>query len=501
MKKIIVLTFAVLLICALSLSAQKKAETPAKPVNKGYKIAVLLHGAQPSDTLFLKAYEGNRSSIVSTVVVTSGGEAIFSDTTSLPVGMYSLQMNNAQQSLDFFISEGEPQHFRVAYAQVEGLSSAHFDGSTENEALADYMRYMKQQQYQMQALQNRMQRLMQVPDSAASISRQMGELYNEVKAKWTSIEQEYKGKLFALFISSIRDPEPVPFNPPAYPVPNIDSLEQAHYYNFFKEHFFDSFDFSSPDAANILKMPFYGNRLSTYVTQVVKPTKNEMQPSVDQLMKKVESNREIYKYTVSQLYNLLNEAPSPELNEVATYVGQTYVVDRPEMWDDTEYVEYMSDRLIKAKLNPIGAIATDLKLEDLSGNWISLHDVQAPFTVLYFFNPLCHSCAVITPQVYQLYEQYKSKGVKVFAVYVDHRRSDWTPYLTEKGFLDWINVWDPDEKGSAGVYDKYDVHAIPSIYLLDNSKKVIAKDLYFNELEMWMQQLFQETTVPATPQP
>ncbi len=482
----------------MSLPAQKKTAAPAEPADKGYQIEVLLHGAQPSDTLFLKAYEGNQTGMVDTAVVTSGGKAVFSGSTVLPTGMYSLQMSNAQQSLDFFLSEGAPQHFRVAYAQVEGLSSAHFDGSAENEALADYMRYIKQQQYLLQALQNRMQRYMQVPDSAVAISRQMEQLHSEVKAKWTSIEQEYQGKLFALFISSIRDPEPAPFNPPAYPAPNIDSLERAYYENFFKEHFFDYYDFSSPDAANILKMPFYSGKLSTYITQVLKPTKNEVQEGVQLLMKKVESNSDVYQYTVGQLYNMFREAPHSELNELAIYMGETYVINRPEMWSDSIYVAKMADALAKAKLNPVGAIATNLKLEDLSGNWMSLYDVQAPFTVLYFFNPLCHSCAVVTPEVHKLYEQYKNKGLKVFAVYVDHRRSDWTPYLTEKGFTDWINVWDPDEKGSAGVYDKYDVHAIPTIYLLDGSKKVIAKDLYYNELEMWLQQVMQDTvTLPA----
>ena len=469
MKKTIILIFVGLLMCALSVSAQKKT-TAGATAKKGHKIEVLIHGIQSADTLFLQAGEGDKVFIVDTAVVAANGKAIFAKDTPLPVGMYNMVLKTTGQPLDFFfvISAGEPQHFQITYTPGEGWASVHFEGSPENHTLVNYMRYMIQQQ------QHR-----EDPD-------QMKHLQAEMKAQRIAIEKDYKGKMLALFVTSIQEPEPKPFPHPG-PALNAGELEREYYYRFFRDHFFDNYDFSSP---YILRMPFYGRSLGTYIVRIVRPEKDEMKLAVDNLVKKIEKNEDVYRYTVDKFYQMLREAPFPELNELAGYVGDTYIVNRPEMWNDPDYVAKVAERLAKAKLNPVGSIAADLKLQDLSGNWISLHDVQAPFTVLYFFNPLCHTCVVVTPLVYELFKQYRSKGLQVFAIFVDNRREEWEPYIIQNGFLDWINVWDP-ENGAAGIHDKYDVTAIPTIYLLDRDKKVIAKDIFVDELQMWVQQVFQ----------
>nr|MDR0692187.1 thioredoxin family protein [Prevotellaceae bacterium] len=103
------------------------------------------------------------------------------------------------------------------------------------------------------------------------------------------------------------------------------------------------------------------------------------------------------------------------------------------------------------------------------------------------YNPQCGACAEITPKVYKTYQNYKNKGVQVFAVYVDRDSDMWMKYVTENKYFEWINVWDADE--TADIYSKYDLHAIPMIYLLDRDKVVKAKDLEQSHLELWLNQL------------
>jgi len=43
------------------------------------------------------------------------------------------------------------------------------------------------------------------------------------------------------------------------------------------------------------------------------------------------------------------------------------------------------------------------------------------------------------------------------------------------GRLYWINVYDPD--GSSKIEEKYDLYALPMIYLFDKDKKVVYKDI------------------------
>jgi peroxiredoxin len=442
-------------------------------------ITITLDGVQAGDTALLKAYRPKQKT-VDTCIVREEGQLSFHSDTLLPVGMYCIGIGD--RTLDFFLSEGEPQSFSIQYNLDEGLASAQFTGSPENQALAGYLRFMREKQMQRQHLQQRIQSNGEHADSLALLNAQMETLVREVKNKWAEIETAHSGKLIALFISSIREPEPAPFMV-ADSSANIDSLRQDYYYTFFRDHFFDNYQFSSP---YLLQMPFYSQALTTYFTRLLKPEKQETIEQMARLMEKLKDNKPLYRYTVRELYDLYKNVPYPELEGLYLEVGGNYIVDRPEMWDSA-YVDKVAFNIKLAAMNPVGSQTTDLKLNDMTGNAMSLYDVQAAYTVLYFYNPQCGACAEITPKVHTAYQKYKNKGVQLFAVYVDRDKDMWMKYVMENKYLDWINVWDADE--TAGIYSKYDLHAIPMIYLLDKDKVIIEKDLSHNNLELWLSQL------------
>jgi thiol-disulfide isomerase/thioredoxin len=235
-------------------------------------------------------------------------------------------------------------------------------------------------------------------------------------------------------------------------------------------------------------MPFYSQALTTYFTRVLKPDVQEMSTQIAWLLKQQEGNKALYRYTARELYDLFKSVPYyPDLEVLYVEIGREYIAGRPDMWDDTMYVKKVSLLVQLSALNLVGTKTTDLKLNDLAGNSLSLYDVQAAYTVLYFYNPECGSCAKITPEVHKMYQNYKNKGVQVFAVYIDRDQDVWRKYVVGNQYLDWINVWDADE--TAGVYNKYDLHAIPMIYLLDKDKVILKKDITEGQLDLWLDQL------------
>lgn len=474
MKRIFVLLLGCLFIMNNLFAQQQSVDKSQKA-----SITVTLDGVQAGDTVLLQAYRPKQETI-DTCIVREGGQLAFHSDTLWPVGMYCV--NIADRTLDFFLSEGEPQSFNVLYNFNEGLSSAQFTGSPENQALAEYVRFMREKQMRRQQLQQRIQSNGEHPDSLALLNAQIETLIQEVKNKWTEMETAHSGKMIALFISSIREPEPPPFTAPDASA-NVDSLQRDYYYTFFRDHFFDNYQFSSP---YLLQMPFYSQALTTYFTRLLKPEKLEVTGQMARLLEKLESNKPLYRYTVRELYDLYKNVPYPELEGLYLVVGENYIVDRPEMWDSA-YVDRVAFNIKLAAMNPVGDKATDLKLNDLAGNALSLYDVQAAYTVLYFYNPQCGACAEITPKVHATYQEYKNKGIQVFAVYIDRDKDVWMNYVTENKYFDWINVWDADE--TAGIYSKYDLHAIPMIYLLDKDKVVMAKDLEQGSLDLWLNQL------------
>jgi hypothetical protein len=86
----------------------------------------------------------------------------------------------------------------------------------------------------------------------------------------------------------------------------------------------------------------------------------------------------------------------------------------------------------------------------------------------------------VTGKLRSVYEKVKGKGVEVFAVYMDRKTETWKKYIADKN-LGWINVYDPS--GEEQIEKKYDIYAIPMIYLLDQDKKVTAKDVPVEKLE------------------
>jgi peroxiredoxin len=475
MKKLFVLLLSSVFITGLSFAQQQTINNP-----QDFSITMTLGGAQVGDTVLLQAYRPKRETI-ETVLVKEEGKFTFHSDTLLPTGMYSIGLGN--YAFDFFISEGAPQAFSIQHNLNEEMASIRFTGSPENQAWIDYIRFIQEKQMRRQQLQQRLQSNAEQLDSVALLSAQMETLGQEVKSKWAEVEGAYPGKMLALFISSIRETEPPAFTVPDS-VANKDSVYRDYYYTFFREHFFDNYQFSSP---YLLRMPFYTQALNTYFTRLVKSEKPETTERIAWLLEKLEENKPLYRYTVRELYELYKNVPYPELEGLYLNIGEAYIVGKPEMWDDASYIERVERAIQVAKMNSVGEKATNLKLTDLAGNDISLYDVQAAYTVLYFYNPECGACAEITPKVHEAYQTCKGKGIQAFAVYIDRAQDVWRNYVVSNNYLDWINVWDADE--TADIYSIYDLHAIPMIYLLDRDKVVIEKDLNPNNLELWLSQL------------
>jgi thiol-disulfide isomerase/thioredoxin len=475
MKKVFVLLLSSVFITGLSFAQQQTTNSP-----QDFSITVTLDGAQAGDTVLLQAYRPRRE-VIETALTQEGGKCTFHSDTLLSAGMYSIGLGNF--AFDFFISDGAPQVFSIQHNINESLASVRFTGSPENQAWIDYIRFIQEKQMQRQQLQQRTQANAERIDSMALINAQIETLNREVKSKWAEIESAFSGKMLALFISSIREVEPPPFTVPDT-VANQDSVYREHYFAFFREHFFDNYQFSSP---YLLRMPFYTQALNTYFTRLVKFERLETTGRIAWLLEKLEENKPLYRYTARELYELYKNVPYPELEGLYLYIGETYITGKPEMWDDAAYIERVERAIQVAKMNPVGEKTTDLKLNDLAGNAVSLYDVQAAYTVLYFYNPECGACAEITPKVHAAYQTCKGKGIQVFAVYIDRARDVWMNYVVENKYLDWVNVWDADE--TADIYGKYDLHAIPMIYLLDKDKVVIERDLDPNKLELWLSQL------------
>lgn len=82
-------------------------------------------------------------------------------------------------------------------------------------------------------------------------------------------------------------------------------------------------------------------------------------------------------------------------------------------------------------------------------------------------------------------EWIKNNKLKILAVYPDEDLEAWKKHISYMP-AGWINSY--DSTVSLKNDEIYDLKAIPTLYLLDKDKKVVLKDVTFNQVENYLKQ-------------
>lgn len=127
-------------------------------------------------------------------------------------------------------------------------------------------------------------------------------------------------------------------------------------------------------------------------------------------------------------------------------------------------------------LNAAGTKAADFRFSDRYGKVRTLYSVKAPWILLFFSNPGCEACKSIIDKLNasSTIETMISSGMlAVLNIYIDEDLAEWYNYMHVYP-ESWYNAYDPDYviRGD----ELYHLRAIPSLYILDEEKRVVMKD-------------------------
>lgn len=140
-----------------------------------------------------------------------------------------------------------------------------------------------------------------------------------------------------------------------------------------------------------------------------------------------------------------------------------------------------------AEKNRPGMKAADFVYTLASGKQARMYGLKAEYTLLFFYNPDCHTCADVKQAMQRsllLKDMVSGGRMKVLTVYPDEDVSLWRNHLGEMSD-EWINGYD---KGQVLTVEKrYDLSSIPSFYLLDKDKKVLLKDADWREVMQFLE--------------
>lgn len=151
---------------------------------------------------------------------------------------------------------------------------------------------------------------------------------------------------------------------------------------------------------------------------------------------------------------------------------------------ETEQAEIMLSKINRLKRIDVNASAPNFSLHDVNNKLINMHKVNAKIKIIDFWASWCGPCRMENPNMINLYNKFKDKGLQIISVSLDKRDKDWRKAL-EEDKLPWINLRIPND-WSSDIVKQYNITAIPAIFILDSSNRIIAKQLRGERLKQFI---------------
>lgn len=199
---------------------------------------------------------------------------------------------------------------------------------------------------------------------------------------------------------------------------------------------------------------------------------------------RTEAERKMFDYITDLADKYLYDPNSPMRNE-EFYIPVLEVMMASSLLDETEKIRPKA-RLELAQKNRIGTKASDFTYTLASGKQSQLYQIKSDYTLFFINNPGCHACTATiealknAPIISQL---IKDQKLTVLSLYPDEELDEWKNHLSEFP-SEWINGY--DRTLTIRKESRYDLKAIPTLYLLDANKNVLLKDATTQTIEEYL---------------
>lgn len=442
----------------------------------GYNIRFKVDGLKDT-TAYLGYYYGESTFVKDTAKVSQAGEFVFDGRQTLPQGVYFLVLDKTRI---FEIVVSQDQHFSLETSTADYVKNMKVTGDADNKLFFENMVFNMERHQEAEPYIKIIQDSTLSEDQKKEARENFIKVNEKVLAYQEKVINEHPATLTARIFKANK-PIKIP-DPPKRPDGGIDSTFQLKWY---REHFFDNFDLAD-DAMIRMPRPIYQEKVHEYLDKLYAPQADSLKKALNRVVAKAKKNQETYKYAVWVAVLKFQNPEIMGLDEVFVHLNDTYFASgEMNFWANAQMRKNLSDHADRLRKSLIGQKGANLIMQDISLKPRALYDIKNKYTVLYIFDPDCGSCKKETPKLVDFYNK-KKFDVEVYAVSADTSMVKMRNYIKEMN-MKWITVNGP--RTYVGPYqDLYDANTTPTLYVLDNQKKIIGKKIPAEKLEEFLTQ-------------
>jgi len=440
---------------------------------QGYNIQFKIQGLKDT-TALLGYYQGESTYKKDTCIVNKVGEFSFQGHETLPQGVYFLALGKTRV-LEFVV--GSDQNFKLETNTGDYIKNMKVTGDEDNKIFFENMLFNMDRHHEAEPFVATVKDSTLTEEDKANAREALNKINEKVLAYHEEVIKKYPNtvtsKIFN-FTKKITAPDP--------PKKADGSLDSTFQLKWYRQHFFDHIDLA--DDANLrMPRPFYNEKINEYLDKLFVPNPDTLIQAIDFMVGKAKGNPETYKYMIFQLVLKYQNPEIMGLDKVYVHVYDKYFASgEMDFWANDGMKKNLKDHADRLRKSLIGNVGANLIMQDAKLQPRALYDLKNKYTIIYFFDPDCGHCKKETPVLVDFYTNNRTKfNLEVFAVSADTSMQKMRDYIKEMK-MQWITVNGP--RTYVGHYqDLYDSMQTPTIYILDEKKKIIGKKLPAEKLE------------------
>jgi thiol-disulfide isomerase/thioredoxin len=447
----------------------------------GYEIKVTFKPFK-NQYIYLGHYFGKQYPVIDSAMLNDKSEAVFKGNKKLGGGIYLVGYPNRAGFFEILVDK--QQHFSVWADTATIADGIQFENSPDNVLFSSYQKEMADKGAALNYARERFNIAATAADSAYW-KEEINRLDKIIKDYREEIIKNNPGSILSVLLTSMREPE----MPEALKNPKTKQDSVAAY-TYYRTHFWDGVNFWD---GRLTRTTFFEGKLDKYINEVMYPNPDSVIKDMDRMLAYASVDEDMTKVLLLKFVNrFLNQKFMWE-DKVFVHLFEKYFASKDYAWLTEQGRKTITERAYNLMANILGTPASDILLPDSSGKEKSLYALQAEYTLVCFWDPLCGHCKEVVPKLDSMYlHKWKAAGLKIFAVAkeTDGTQKDWTAFISEHKLHEWTHVYyskSTEKKridaGIPGYSQLYDVMSFPTLYLLDKEKRIVAKKLTYEQMD------------------